>query len=458
MPCETRAAARIHASTGLCAACAACRNGVYARSIVRGLQSVGITTAIVSGHSDALPLADQDAEGLRLGAAPHALFGVPVPAAKWRCLHTGSGWSEFAAAGDGEALTRSIAATGCSVGFAVDWHAVEFMARLQQTARRLTVASEATASPVAVAQLAALAALPVVYLNFRVYSTSTGLHTNILARDALASACSGESHTGAASATSGGGCVLAASDDDLAACDSTDAAFFRCKEGAAVRRCAMTVALCRQDAVALFALAAGVDPLTGRSFDQRCGVVVTADSPASNTSTPDIRVLLPPLRADIAALAGEPWMAPTDTLTADPAVAGGADVAATATAGRRFLSCVVRISPEKGPLRFAQACAQPELQAAMKEADVVPLLCGAVGDAGELPSGNRQAAPPRVRSHCLYCSCCLTRCCRVRACNQGHASIGVRRGRHRVPCDRFVHGPTGDARGVAAERAVCAPC
>lgn len=438
-----------------------CRNGVYARSIVRGLQSVGIATTIVSGHSDALPMTDQDAEGLRLGAAPHVMFGVPVPAAKWRCLHTGCGWSEFAAAGDDEALTRSVAASGCAVAFAVDWHAVEYMTHLQQTARRLASAAEPTAS----AQLAALAALPVVFLNFRVYATSVGLHTNILTREALVDACSSADDGGGVEPVSSDTVVkIAASDADVAACESTDAAFFRCKEGAAVRNCAMTVALCRQDAVASFALAACVDPLTGRSFDQRCGVLLGVEAPPNKPATPDIRVLLPPLRSDIAAaLAGEASRTPAAgaTPSSDAAATGSAD---GAPAARRFLSCMVRISPEKGPLRFAQACAQPELQVALKETGIVPLLCGAVGDAGECGAASWPMTPRHRNKHCpgLRASCAriwrATHRCRIRACDEGYAQIGVRGGRHRVPLDRVLYGPTRDAGGPPAERSVCAPC
>jgi len=95
---------------------------------------------------------------------------------------------------------------------------------------------------------------------------------------------------------------------------------------------------------------------------------------ALSETAPAPGLLLPPLRGDVHALA----------LSDAPALVmpeAAAVVAAAAGAGRRcFLSCVVRLSPEKDPLLFAKLCAALGAER-LGALGITPLLCGAASDA-----------------------------------------------------------------------------
>ena len=79
---------------------------------------------------------------------------------------------------------------------------------------------------------------------------------------------------------------------------------------------------------------------------------VRALLPPARANDMDIHILLPPLRAAIHALAGQEV---SDFIEAMPAAArSGSPPAANPASARRFVSCVVRLSPEKEPMRFVE--------------------------------------------------------------------------------------------------------
>ena len=128
-----------------------------------------------------------------------------------------------------------------------------------------------------------------------------------------------------------------------------DREFYIDAERRAVAQAALTVALCRRDAVDLCLLARGLDPAGGGplSAGGRVG------------PPPPIVVLLPPLRADVAALVQTP----------------------AASLPKRWVSSICRLSPEKNVGAFVDlvAALAPDLRAR----GLRPLVAGAVGDAGE---------------------------------------------------------------------------
>lgn len=375
-------------------------NGQYARSLVRALKSAGVRVLVVSGRREDVPLESQDDEGRRAAESPNGVIDIPLPAALWNRLDRHSAWKEFAA-GCAQARVRdAIAAFSPSMTFAVDWHGMQAW---------LASCSGGSAG----AESAELQALPVCFLNFRVYCTSSSLFGGDPAHP--------------------------------------DAAFYRAAERVCLRapQVRSVVALCRSDAVSLAALAAGVDPLSRAEVDAASGTLLlvpressssaepaqveplagliglhssatpeeelSAGAPGSISApmvasrkhayaAPQLFILLPPLRRDVAAAAADRHA----TAVGFSSDASAAPTTAAATTPRPLFTCCVRLSPEKGPLRFARvAAALADLQRAAREpsasvarmcdadaADqleaeahhepplLVPVLFGAVGDAG----------------------------------------------------------------------------
>lgn len=312
-------------------------NGQYSRCLVRGLKAAGdVTVCVISGRRSDVPLDKQDAEGQSHARAPHVV--VDVPLSSWGTLDVSSvnpvdfeGFAK-ACATDPRILQAVISFAPDAVA-CVDWHGVAAWRSLR---RQLSTAGHD-----------ALARLPDTYLNFRVYSTSSGLNEFAVV-----------------------------------------APFYRRVESAAVRECACTVALCRTDAVALASLALGRDPLTALPIDDDGCTAAESEAYSSHylqnaargilkgsasigdgepsrpegRALPAIRILLPPLRSDVAKLA----LAPPSNGTL------------RGTARRRYLTSVVRLSPEKGPHRFAELVVA--LAPTLRRLGIVPFVAGAVGD------------------------------------------------------------------------------
>jgi hypothetical protein len=413
-------------------------NGVYARSLARALLAAGLPTLVVSGRREDAPVAAQVATDAALAAlldtcaavgGGSGVVDVPLPAASWGRLDHTSGWREFAAAAAESTVVSAVAAFAPTVMFAVDWSGVV-------AADRLAAALPAPAS-----------SCPIVWLNFRVYASSGGLHAPA-APSPHASASSGGLHAPAAPspdapATAGHPAsasltrLLALPAAGVEGADPGPAAFYRAMERACLHRCASTVALCRQDAAALLCIAGalvagsssvvardgagdgvgsaprgatgsphmavGIDPMTGAAVDAETGVHLTlpqllaaggtghaasgAVVPLAPVPLPRLRILLPPLRGDMARLATEDGVSSSERPSGASTAASslGAWLASLSPIvwpdpfppGARFLTCAVRLSTEKAPHRFAAALEQPGLQAALAARGIVPFLCGA---------------------------------------------------------------------------------
>lgn len=308
-------------------------NGQYCRSIVRGLKAAGAEVLVVSGRRADVPLEAQDAEARAHAQPPHGVVGVPL--ARWGALDAGCDWEGFAAGAGAPAAVARVAAFAPHAVLCVDWHGWLAWRRL--------------ATAAAAGGLAALASLPSLYLNFRVFATSF----------------------------------------------PAGQPFYRCVEAAAVRGCAATVALCRADAVGLCALALGRDPGTGAALDGAYRTPAEAAADATGGATlsgtfgvaessadagaaagrlrlPDVRLLLPPLRSDIARLASG-----GNSNSSDGGKGDGAAAQPGAAGRRRYLTSVVRLSPEKGPHRFVELVAA--LAPTLAELGVVPFMAAAPG-------------------------------------------------------------------------------
>jgi len=289
-------------------------NGVYARSLIGALRAGGTVVGLVSGAG--VVMEEQDDATRALAASLACVAAIPLPASKLRRLDVGSGWAEFIAGAGAPHVVAAVAGFAPDVLLAVDWHGAAAAAALRA----------ALPSP----------AIPIVYLNFRVFSTSTPLFA---------------SHP-------------------------ADAAFYRAMERAALAASHLTLALCRRDALALFALAADSDPVTGAPdaddapLDGRLAALppgIPAYSAAFPRALPAIRILLPPLRSDIATAAA------AHTTCADESGDSSAPP-------RTLLTCAVRLSPEKGADAFAAACCTPAAEAALAARALHPFLCGSAGD------------------------------------------------------------------------------
>ena len=122
---------------------------------------------------------------------------------------------------------------------------------------------------------------------------------------------------------------------------------------------------------------------------------VRALLPPTRANDVDIHVLLPPLRAAIHALAGK---AVSELISAMPAAAQSAlPPPANPASPRRFVSCVVRLSPEKEPMRFVELVRA--LGPALEELGLTPLLVGSAAHrdyAARVVSELKEVAPSAI--------------------------------------------------------------
>ena len=324
-------------------------NGQYSRCIVRGLKRAGAVVLVASGRPEGAPLAAQDAEALGHCAAPHGVLDIPLPT--WGRLDRGCAWEAFGAGCAAAPAAARMAAFAPHVACCVDYHAGLAWRAL---ARQLPQPPP-----------------PMVYLNFRLFCTSTALH-----------APPGPGDAGGVS----------------------DAAFYRAAERASMASAVRTVALCRQDALQLLALAAGLDPVSGaRAPDAAAagsgGSGGGSDGSSSGASRlPHMATLLPPLRSDVAALVQQhcqPAAAPP------PPPPPAASLLPPLAPGHALLTSLVRLSPEKNALAVpallqALQAAHPGALAALR---LQPFFTGC-GDssayAEEVKAAARALAPPPV--------------------------------------------------------------
>jgi hypothetical protein len=207
-------------------------NGQYSRCILCGLRRAGASVLVVSGRPAAQPLPSQDAE-CQSQAAAGSLIDLPLPT--WGRLDRQCTYAAFGSGCSSAACAAACSAFSPSVVVCVDYHAGLAWAPLRAAMTR----------PVT----------PLVYLNFRLFCTSAALHAPPGPQDAEG---------------------------------VSNAQFYRSAERASMAGAAFTVALCRQDALQLLALAAGLDPLSGEQLH--------SPLPAA----PAMATLLPPLRSDMA--------------------------------------------------------------------------------------------------------------------------------------------------------------
>lgn len=321
-------------------------NGQYARSIVRGLKAEDLQVMVLSGRKANVPMEQQDAEARSHAAAPHSVIDIPLQT--WGRLDRKCGWQEFAAASGGVDVASAVAHFEPQAVMFVDWSALPAWQSLQQTFLK----SVHTVS---------LASIPSVYLNFRIFTTSTALHE-------VPPTLNDGVH---ANTPSGAVWPAIAPESDLS--------FYQRMEATAVNCSSRTVALCRLDALHLAALACGCDPNTGDAIlgaSDNCHHSTDAGRSASPTANGhgrcngrwqdlDIRIVLPPLRSDIQALSST-RVTGSDRVggsTGTEAPSAGPDEAhdwsqqrlgPAPAAGTRLLTSVVRLSPEKGAHRFAK--------------------------------------------------------------------------------------------------------
>lgn len=307
------------------------------------------------------------------GSPPQAACPTPLGCPQielptWGQLDAGCSWREFAAGASRPDVAAAVAAFRPAAILGVDWHSVAAYDTLVQALARSGSSGCSGGS--------AAAALPYIFLNYRVYHRT-------------------------------------ASADELALIAE--------QEERALRRATASLVLCQADLQYLrHNFGAATDPAAGAG---------------------PLHVLLPALRADMEALpspadvAAQPPAAPAGGQEADCGKGGGvATVAVDCTAaaaapgvhqlgeqqqqgqqaaqgqaappppqqaqqaGRRFLACCVRISPEKDPHRFVEAVEELQRRGSLERLGITPLMAGA-GWTSEYGAALRQrleAAVPQV--------------------------------------------------------------
>jgi hypothetical protein len=330
-------------------------NGQYCRAIVRALKAQGARVMVVSGRKGDVGMPAQDEEGRAHAADPrHGVVDVPLD--MWQRLDRSSGWAQLAAGCATPSAVAAVTSFAPHAALLVDWTAIPAWLALK--------AALAAASPAP--------SPPSIYLNFRVFSSSF---------------CTDEGGVDEGSrdipdpGAGGGG---------AAALDALSERLFYCAmEGAAVRACTAAVALCRSDALVLTALAAGDDPLAPapgkRLWASGCGADAAGRAWAAAAaggagSAPLMRIIMPPLREAIRALA----IAPKESVE----LSGGAAVPGSAFSlaslpGYRHITCAVRLSSEKGPHRFGPllTCLDEACPGLLDTCNLQPLVCGNGPDA-----------------------------------------------------------------------------
>lgn len=315
-------------------------NGQYSRCIVRGLKRAGCQVLVVSGRPESNPLSSQDPEAQGHTQPPHGVIDIGLP--KWGTLDRGSSWEEFAGGCCSPPHLARMAGFQPQVVVCVDYHATHAWQGIK---------------PLLLPLLLPTPLPPMVYMNFRLFCTSVGLH----------------------------------------AVGGSDGAFYRGAERRAVREAALTIALCRQDALLLQALALGVDPLTGLVDEEDGAASATTAAAPVRMST-----LLPPLRSDVATLV---MQRQSTTATSGGGGVGGAPPTSFPSTslhpGYSFLTSLVRLSPEKN------AAAIPALLAALEEVSpgilstltrLQPFFAGA-GDTSPYATAFKAALQPLHQQH-----------------------------------------------------------
>ncbi|KAL4436763.1 hypothetical protein ABPG75_003902 [Micractinium tetrahymenae] len=309
-------------------------NGVYACSQARALTQLGHEVLVIAGappgHTQKAAEAAGEGAGLveQQAALAWRILHVELPV--WGRLDAGCAWREFAAGGSAPEVAAAAAAFRPAAVLGVDWHSVGVYEQLQ----------EALPGPP-----------PFIYLNYRVFHRT-------------------------------------ATPEELAMIEAQEARALH------LSRCSMV--LSRSDAAYL-----------RRHFPE---------ATAKGGGAGPLHVLLPALRSDMAALpppaeeaAEEGEDAGQRVAPAQGAAAGGAAVtaftglqeeagerrAAEGAAGlqrwhaRRYLTCCVRLSPEKEPHRFVDLVLDLQRRGALERLGVVPLMAGAGWDT---PYGRQQRA------------------------------------------------------------------
>jgi hypothetical protein len=303
-------------------------NGQYSRCIARGLGRAGCAVLVISGRPAATPLAASIDDGVReLSVAPHSIIDAPL--SRWGTLDRGCAWDEFTEFCDRDDVSSAVAAFLPTAVLCVDFHTVRAWTAV---AARLRAAG---------------ASIPkMTWLNFRVYSASTGF-------------------------------------------SASDTVFYEREEAAALGAAALSIALCRADALALTALALGRSAGRGGARVQHArDAFLAARGPADRSLVPKLAIVLPPLRSDVEALvrgaeAGAPLPPPP------PGVLPGS----------LLITSLGRLSPEKNA-----AAVPPFLRAvaaAMTAKQAQCLLLGAPGADAEYAAGVKMGvvvsdAPPPI--------------------------------------------------------------
>ncbi|GFR41507.1 hypothetical protein Agub_g2201, partial [Astrephomene gubernaculifera] len=346
-------------------------NGVYATAQVRALTAAGHKLFVVSAQPVHAAKPTEDYGVLKI---------VEVPVSSWHRLDAGAPWREFAAGVLDGAVSEAVRAFAPQVVLAVDWSALQAVRNL----------------------LPYCGGAPYVYLNYRVFTrTAVG----------------------------------------------EDLELIRSMEAAAMSESILTVALSRSDAHYLATQVAGrgrgnyraegagrassIAAQNGAQGNeeerqQQCadgegasGVGLAGDA---GLLMPLPKVLLPALREDVRQLQPPADLARLATIlldnksvnqeeaqqqnqqqvsqegSCDAAEAEVEAQAAAFVASRPYLSCVVRLSPEKEPERFVAAVEALAGQGLLERFGLTPLLLGVANDeyAQALKARLRAAAPTSV--------------------------------------------------------------
>jgi glycosyltransferase involved in cell wall biosynthesis len=315
-------------------------NGSYARCIVRGLIQQGFDVCIVSGRRENAPYDITDTPGTRI-------IDIPIPIEKYGRLDRTSAWNEFALGCSSDQVVTAVTKffqdiSQISVVMVVDWSAFPAWQALHGALQRSLKIDSKIDSYMFEWNL-----IRTCYLNFRVFTTSTDLHRPI--------------ETTKDEEESGG-----------------DLGFYQRAEVRALRGSTVSVALCRRDALHLLALSLGICPNSSNpiySNKQSLQEVNLLDFP-SQSLLADIRIVLPPLREDLATLAVTESSMLTNEWNnkrigyEDPVVDKGIQ--------RCLITSVVRLSREKSTHLFAQAI--QDVSEYLQVRNIQPFLCGSAPD------------------------------------------------------------------------------
>jgi hypothetical protein len=313
-------------------------NGQYARSIVRGLLQQGNNVCIVSGRRENVPFNSSDAPGT-------TIIDVPIPVEKWGRLDRSGAWSEFASGCSSDRVVTAVqgffqdglkTSSVMSSVMVVDWSAFPAWQTLQGFLQRQSLQSQM--------QPSLWLSVRTCYLNFRIFTTSTDLHRPI------------ESTTG--EEESGG-----------------DLGFYQRMEIRAIRGTTVSVALCRRDALHLAALGLGVCPNSSNLIYSKISSQeqVLPDFPLT-PRFPDVKIVLPPLRGDLAKLA----QSSSKISEWNSKQIGYEDPAVTETLQKCLITSVVRLSREKNTHVFAEVV--HNLSEFLQARGLRPFLCGSAPD------------------------------------------------------------------------------